>query len=69
MSVNPTALSENQITLQHSNSRIHGEIDLTASKSESNRALIINALSRDKAKMVEAQRTDSYRGTTAPDQY
>lgn len=44
-------MKQNSISLSHPSKRVHGKVQLTGSKSESNRALIIKALSGSKVKI------------------
>lgn len=44
-------MNQNSISLSHPSKRVHGKVQLTGSKSESNRALIIKALSGGKVKI------------------
>lgn len=51
-------MSHNTITLTHPSKVINGTVQLTGSKSESNRALIIKAISEDKVKIENLSEAD-----------
>lgn len=51
-------MAQNNITLSHITKQINGTVQLTGSKSESNRALIINAISNGKVRIANLSEAD-----------